>query len=246
MPETDKDSPKYHRIAASIRSRIVSGELPPGASVPSERQLAEEHGVVRPTAAEALRLLRHQGYVVSRHGSGTFVREDLPGAHGHRFAPSRTIDVSFPADAGLVVLLAEEAVVPPHVADAFGTAAGHRGVRRQVLVNDANGTPAELRTSWFGGRVAERAPELLDTGLAPAAVDEYVTERAGPKPSFGRDQVRARLATAAERKRLQLPGASAVLEEHLVVFDAEGSAFRFDESVFPAEMWKVLHPYPLS
>ncbi|AXB43460.1 GntR family transcriptional regulator [Amycolatopsis albispora] len=242
MAET---TPKYHQIAHGIRSRIVSGELPPGASVPSERQLAEEHRVARPTAAKALRLLQHQGYVESRHGSGTIVREDLPGARGHRFAPSRTLDVSFPAETGLVVLVAEEAVVPPHVADAFGTPAGHRGVRRQVLLSDTHGIPAELRTSWFGGEVAARAPDLLDTGLSPAAVDEYVTERAGPRPSFGRDLVRARMATADERERLQLPGTSAVLEEHFVVFDAEGSAFRFDESVFPAEVWKPLHPYPL-
>ncbi|MBN6038797.1 GntR family transcriptional regulator [Amycolatopsis sp. 195334CR] len=245
MSDSEK-SPKYHQITNSIRARIISGELPAGESVPSERQLCQEWGVARPTAADALRLLRHQGYVESRHGSGTFVRADLPGAHGKRFAPSRTIDVSFPADAGLEVLVAEEAAVPPHVADAFGTPDGSRGVRRQVLVSDPGGTPAELRTSWFGGDLTERAPDLLDKALAPAAVDEYVTDRAGHRPSFGRDQVQARLATAAERKRLQLPGASAVLEQHLVVFDAEGSAFRFDESVFPAEVWKLLHPYPLS
>ncbi|UJW31328.1 GntR family transcriptional regulator [Saccharothrix sp. AJ9571] len=239
-------TPKYHQIANSIRAKIVSGELEPGASAPSERQLVREWGVARPTAADALRLLRHQGYVESRHGSGTYVRADLPGGHGNRFAMSRTLDVSFPAEAGLVVLVAEEAVVPPHVADVFGSHAGSRGLRRQVLVTESGGTPSELRTSWFGTETAARAPDLLDKDMHPAAVDEYVSTSTGRQPAFGRDQVRARLATPAERKRLQLPGTSAVLEQHLAVFDADGDAFRFDESVFPAEVWKLLHPYPLS
>ncbi|MBN6035279.1 GntR family transcriptional regulator [Amycolatopsis sp. 195334CR] len=244
MPDNTDGTPKYHQIANSIRQQIITGELKPGDSVPSERRLEKDWNVARPTAADALRLLRHQGYVESRHGSGTYVRADLPGGHGRRFAQPRTIDVSF--SGVLEVLLAEETSVPSHVADAFGQHADVPAVRRQVLVNDENGTPSELRTSWFTKELAEQAPLLLDRTKSPTTIDEYVTAQTGRKPSYGRDQVSARLATANEQARLTLPNPSAVLEQHLILFDAEGNAIRFDESVYPAEVWKLLYPYPLS
>ncbi|MGC7100383.1 GntR family transcriptional regulator [Amycolatopsis lurida] len=246
MPDNTDGTPKYHQIANSIRRQIITGELKPGDSVPSERRLEKDWNVARPTAADALRLLRHQGYVESRHGSGTYVRADLPGGHGRRFAQPRTIDVSFGGGGSLEVLLTEETSVPSHVADAFGQHADVPAVRRQVLLNDENGTPSELRTSWFTKELAEQAPQLLDPNKSPASIDDYVTAQTGRKPSYGRDQVSARLATAAEQKRLSLPNPSAVLEQHLILFDAEGYAIRFDESVFPAEVWKLLYPYPLS
>ncbi|UJW34508.1 GntR family transcriptional regulator [Saccharothrix sp. AJ9571] len=246
MPDNTDGTPKYHQIANSIRRQIITGELKPGDSVPSERRLEKDWNVARPTAADALRLLRHQGYVESRHGSGTYVRADLPGGHGRRFAQARTVEVSFGAGGAPEVLLVEETAVPSHVADAFGQHADIPAVRRQVLVNDENGTPSELRTSWFSKELAAQAPQLLDPAKSPASIDDYVTAQTGRKPSYGRDQVSARLATAGERKRLQLPNPSAVLEQHLILFDAEGNAFRFDESVFPAEVWKLLYPYPLS
>lgn len=70
-------SPRYPQIAADIRRRIERGELGPGAKLPSERQLAEDHGVARGTIREVIKVLRAEGLVIPVHGSGVFVR-DLP------------------------------------------------------------------------------------------------------------------------------------------------------------------------
>jgi AcrR family transcriptional regulator len=66
------------RIIEELRARIESGELKPGARVPSARQIMRKWGVANATAAKALAALADQGLVRARPGVGTVVatRED--------------------------------------------------------------------------------------------------------------------------------------------------------------------------
>ena len=73
------------RIAEQLRRRINDGRLPPGARVPSTRQLVRDWGVAMATASRAIAILRDEGLVVTRPGSGTTVRKD---------SPARTIDTA--------------------------------------------------------------------------------------------------------------------------------------------------------
>jgi GntR family transcriptional regulator, transcriptional repressor for pyruvate dehydrogenase complex len=54
---------------------IVGGDLAPGASLPSERRLAEELGTSRPTVREALQRLSQAGLIEVRQGGVTTVRD---------------------------------------------------------------------------------------------------------------------------------------------------------------------------
>jgi GntR family transcriptional regulator, transcriptional repressor for pyruvate dehydrogenase complex len=54
---------------------IVTGSLEPGAELPSERRLAEELGVSRPTVREALQRLAHAKLIEVRQGGTTTVRD---------------------------------------------------------------------------------------------------------------------------------------------------------------------------
>jgi DNA-binding FadR family transcriptional regulator len=58
-----------------LTDEIVSGHLPLGGLLPSERQLAETLGVGRQTVREALRTLQERGLVEIIPARGTFVRE---------------------------------------------------------------------------------------------------------------------------------------------------------------------------
>src|SRR5215213_5542156 len=44
MPQIQEAPAKYLQIAGYLRDQIIRGDLPPGAEVPSERQIAEEWG----------------------------------------------------------------------------------------------------------------------------------------------------------------------------------------------------------
>jgi DNA-binding transcriptional regulator YhcF (GntR family) len=63
----------YLQIARIIRDRIIRGELPVGAQIPSGSQMKAEWGVNRLTGAQAVEELRKAGLVITRPGVGTFV-----------------------------------------------------------------------------------------------------------------------------------------------------------------------------
>jgi GntR family transcriptional repressor for pyruvate dehydrogenase complex len=63
----------YLRIADQILERVGDGRLPPGTKLPSERELASQMGVSRPSVREAFIALELLGVVEIRIGQGTFV-----------------------------------------------------------------------------------------------------------------------------------------------------------------------------
>lgn len=68
----------YERVAESLRKAITSGQLKPRAQLPSNRALAEQHGVSLPTLQRAVALLKDEGWLVSRGSVGVFVADPLP------------------------------------------------------------------------------------------------------------------------------------------------------------------------
>ncbi|GAA1849678.1 hypothetical protein GCM10009836_31830 [Pseudonocardia ailaonensis] len=64
-------------IIRSVKEKVASGELAPGARLPNERDFAAQYRVSQPTAREAVRGLEVLGLVTSRHGSGVFVASDV-------------------------------------------------------------------------------------------------------------------------------------------------------------------------
>ncbi|MEI9403721.1 FadR/GntR family transcriptional regulator [Mesorhizobium argentiipisi] len=62
-----------HRVAAFLSREIESGELNPGARLPTEQELSEKFGVSRNVVREAIAQLRADGVIEARQGIGAFV-----------------------------------------------------------------------------------------------------------------------------------------------------------------------------
>jgi len=71
--DRDLDLPVYAQVADRLRQLIASGEMEPGASLPSVRRLAVDLGVNLNTIARAYRMLEGEGFLEIRNRAGVTV-----------------------------------------------------------------------------------------------------------------------------------------------------------------------------
>jgi GntR family transcriptional regulator/MocR family aminotransferase len=71
-------STRSQALCNQLRSAICDGRLAPGARLPATRRAGDFFGVSRNTATAAYEQLLSEGYLTTRHGSGTFVAERIP------------------------------------------------------------------------------------------------------------------------------------------------------------------------
>jgi DNA-binding transcriptional regulator YhcF (GntR family) len=76
LGELDPDDPRQasQQIANMLRAAILTRKLAPGDKLPSQPDLANRYGVARETIRRALEILRNERLIVTRQGSGAFVR----------------------------------------------------------------------------------------------------------------------------------------------------------------------------
>lgn len=74
-------------LAQQIKAMIMERKLMPGDRLPSQRMLAEQYGVGRPTIREAFQRLAEMGLVSVRHGQGATVLNPTAEAVAARVVP---------------------------------------------------------------------------------------------------------------------------------------------------------------
>jgi GntR family transcriptional regulator len=74
--------PEYQRVADDLREQIRSGQLVPGAKLPTKRELVAQYGVGETSIDSAMLLLRTEGWVRGHQGRGVFVAEQPPEDNG--------------------------------------------------------------------------------------------------------------------------------------------------------------------
>jgi GntR family transcriptional regulator len=67
--------PVYEQIVRQVQDGVASGDLPPGAPLPTVRQLAGDLQLNRNTVARAYKQLEDRGVILTAGRRGTFVRE---------------------------------------------------------------------------------------------------------------------------------------------------------------------------
>lgn len=72
--DRDAREPMGRQLYLRIRDLVLSGQLESGAELPSSRKLALDLGVSRTVTLAAYEQLGVEGYLVSWHGSGHYVR----------------------------------------------------------------------------------------------------------------------------------------------------------------------------
>jgi DNA-binding GntR family transcriptional regulator len=89
---------KYVQFADFLRKQIESGELAPGALLPSESALIQRFGISRPMARKAVAILRNEGLVTTELGIGTKVREQPIEREPFYLEPGAEVVVRMPSE----------------------------------------------------------------------------------------------------------------------------------------------------
>lgn len=117
----DDISPVPKLVALRLQSMIQNGEIGQNSRLPSERQLAEQLKVSRPSVREALKNLETLGIVRIYPARGTFVRNECSTppkeTAGWRFSPSAPLDHVFDLRAMIEPKIARYAAEEPSTVD---------------------------------------------------------------------------------------------------------------------------------
>ncbi len=226
--------PIYRRIASSLEADIAAGRIKEGDKLPSERVMAEKHGISRMTARQALQHLAARGILVTRTGQGTFVSQPaieqklatLTGFTeemerlGRR--PSSIVVASGPGDADRLCAAALDLPI--------------RGaVHRLMRVRLADGQPVAMETTEVRADVAPGLLEMAD--FAHESLYDILRKHYRVEPTSAEQSLKAALAPPAVARTLELADAAPVLELTRRTFDSNGAAFEFVRSVYRGDAY---------
>jgi len=213
--------PRHQQIAAEIRARVMSGELPPGARLPTTLELMSTYDVTNQTVQRTLSVLKEEGFLVGRAGVGVYVREESPiGIQAaaylpppdNRELPGWATDAEQRGQQSAVRLLeVAEVRSPAEVAGLWGERVS---MRRQVLLLDEE--PVELACVYHPLEIARGTP-LTHRRRIRDGTARVLTELGYP-PVESVDRVSTRLPTTGELELLDLPDNVPVLRTFRIVY----------------------------
>ena len=215
----------HERIAADIRDEIMTGDLAPGAKLPSTAQLKARFDASNATIQKALQVLKDERLVIGRAGAAVTVRE-------HRQRTMRPAAFMAPAgssepyrwlteaakhgtQAHSTLLDVAEVRPPADVSSALNLAENETALlRHQVLSID--GEPVELVKSYYPLAIAQETP-IKDKRKIKGGTPTLLAELGYP-PLLSVDRVSARVPTQEPYQALNLPSDLPVLRTLRVVY----------------------------
>jgi GntR family transcriptional regulator len=241
--------PMYRVIAEELRREIDSGDLAPGAQLPTEFELRDRFSASRNTVRDAIKSLIALGMVVTRPGQGTFVTERID-----PFVTTLSADPQTGMGGGegaTYLSQVSEAHRKPFMSDPrveIQLATGEVGARLRVgegtqlisrhekrFIDDQ---PWSLQTSFYPmDFVIKGATRLLEaTNIAEGTV-HYLQEKIGLKQVGYRDWITVRAPDANELTFFRIPGDGRVpvFEIFRTAFDEAGNPMRVTVSTFPVD-----------
>ncbi|WP_053612034.1 GntR family transcriptional regulator [Streptomyces sp. XY533] len=238
--------PKYRQIADDLRGRITDGEFSETGKLPPERELIKQYyGVSKAqgTVRQALGVLRDEGLIESRVGSGVYVRAWRPIVrHGlerlmaDQWGSGKSIwDVDVegrllePDDVQIQNLPA-----PEDVARALDLEPGDPiySRNRRYLVDRV---PVLRSTSYVPEDLA-RGTRITEIDTGPGGVYARLAD-AGHKPVRFREDLRCRMPSVVEAGDLDLSAATPVVELVRHAYDSTGRVVEVNRMVLDASRY---------
>lgn len=229
------DRPQSERIAADLRAEITAGRLAPGSKLSSIPRLAELHGISTTAIQNALRILKDEGFLISRAGSGVYIRDR------HPFVV-HTAAYFAPAERGVTYRLLKVAEIDPpsDVAAALGE---ERAVLRHRLMLRGE-EPCELSWSYYPASIAAGTP-LAARGKIRGGAPSILADLGLPQREFI-DRLSTRPPTTEEAEALELPGGVPVIRQFRIVNTDDQRPVEVSILIKGGHLYELLYRQPIS
>ena len=222
--------PLWRQIAATLGREIEADRLAPGTRLPTEAEFSARFGVNRHTIRRALDTLVRSGQVRVEQGKGAFVADDLLDYEiSTRTRFSERIRRQNRVPDGHVLRL-RQLGASAAVAAALDLPEG-AAVMLLERVGLADGVPISVSDHYFP---AERLPGIAEALRTIASITDAL-RAAGVDDYFRRStRVTARMPTAAEADRLEVPRTRPLLVCENLNVDRDGRAIEFSLTRHPS------------
>jgi DNA-binding GntR family transcriptional regulator len=248
VPET----PAYLRIAGDLRTAILGGELLPGSRLPSETKLMAQYGVSRTVVKWALSVLKGDGLVEGRRGSGTFVRSTpriVRHSHGRgqrtRIGPTSPFarDAEEAGQQPTWVHESHQTRADADVARRLSIEAGDPVMATRYLFS-AGGEPIQLSHSWEPLAVTGGTPvEWPEDGAAVGVVARM--DAIGVRIDDSVERITARPAIEVEARELKLPLRGQFVFVIERTYYAAGRPVETADITIPGDRYELVYRIPI-
>ena len=224
----------YQQIADSILEQIQSGALEPGARLPSEHALGEQHAVGRNTIRHALSDLAAKGYLESVQGVGTFVTEThFPKTVEFLYGFSQEM-AQRGKNVSSQILEAKIITADPFLARILRVQLGAEVVfiNRLRLVD---GKPAAIERAYLPHNYCHG---ILEHDFSTESLYDVLATRFNMKPDHAEQEIGAEIATSQVAKLMDLELPASVLVIRRETRTAEGRVIEYVESEFRADRFR--------
>jgi GntR family transcriptional regulator len=234
----------HRQIAGQIRAQVQRGDWGPGERLPSIPAIAALYGVAKQTVQRAVDQLRVEGLLITKPGSGTYVRgtrRRLDRLSRGRYGLHRGYHADLAARYRQELTEVGQAPAPAEVAEAFGVSPGTSLLVRRHLVRTQD-SPVEVGASWL------RPAGLEGTSLARREafgrpLYQEVEEITGRRYTTATDQITARLPTREEAEVLQIRTDTPVLHLLHVAYDAAHKPIEVAQATWPGPVTALTEQY---
>ncbi|WP_025273404.1 GntR family transcriptional regulator [Haloglycomyces albus] len=231
----ENDLPESWRMANELREDIGNGRFRPGEKLPSQRELATRYGVVRSTAAKAVKILEAEGLIdtLSKSGSRVRTKQRLFRLGSERYSnklreqtglsPFRAeVEKQGKTPSTKCTSITKEAP-PSEIAERLRISTEEPVVRRENWYF-ADDVPVQVGVTFIPVQVAEDSPLEDSTNLGKGSLYGRFEDK-GYVITWIREEISSRMPTADETKRLEVPAGVPIIEVVHTGLDQEKEPF---------------------
>ena len=208
--------PKYRQLLQILRNQIVSGQISPGAQLPTEDALIETYGISRGTVRKAIDQLADEKLIRKEHGIGSFVLAEHPNAVPFYFSEEFLLHLYGKKRVTYEDLEKQALPASLELAERLHIQPGEHVIhieRRQLL----DGVPV----CYTVREVPEAlSPALVNMDLANQSIHEVLVFVSEIPLLRAEMEIEARLVDTAEMRLLDAPASTPVLAVQRITYTA--------------------------